>query len=92
MRVGAAIIGLAALTACTGVDPTAQIPPTIDDTCNASQYSELIGQDATALEKVLILGQVRVIRPGDLVTQDFRPDRINFGIDDANRISDVSCG
>ncbi len=92
MRVNLAIIGLLGLTACTVTEPIAPIPPTTEDTCNARQYANLIGQDATALEKVLILGQVRVIRPGDLVTQDFRPERINFGIDTTNRISDISCG
>ncbi len=79
------------ITACTAtVAPP--VPPTLEDTCNAGQYGDLIGQDATALEKVLILGPVRVIRPGDAVTQDFRPNRINFGIDAENRISDISCG
>ena len=92
MRLGLAIIGVAGLTACTVAEPTPPIPPTTEDTCNARQYANLIGQDATALEKVLILGQVRVIRPGDAVTQDFRPERINFGINTANRISDISCG
>ncbi|MEJ6403049.1 I78 family peptidase inhibitor [Yoonia sp. 2307UL14-13] len=92
MRIGPAIIGLVTLTACTVTEPTAPIPSTTEDTCDARQYANLIGQDATALEKVLILGQVRVIRPGDAVTQDFRPERINFGIDTANRISDISCG
>ena len=92
MRLSARLIGLATLTACTVTEPTAPIPPTLEDTCNARQYANLIGDDATALEKVLILGQVRVIRPGDVVTQDFRPERINFGIDGANRIIDVSCG
>jgi hypothetical protein len=83
------VLGL--MTACTAtVAPPG--PPTLEDTCNAGQYGNLIGQDATALEKVLILGLVRVIRPGDVVTQDFRPNRINFGIDAKNRISDVSCG
>ncbi len=82
---------LGAITACsTTVAPS--LPPTLEDTCNAAQYGHLIGQDATALEKVLLMGQVRVIRPGDAVTQDFRPDRINFGIDTDNRISDISCG
>ncbi len=83
------LLGLVA--ACTVPDAPA-LPSTLEDTCNASQYGNLIGQDATALEKVMLLGQVRVIRPGDAVTQDFRPGRINFGIDTDNRISDISCG
>lgn len=78
------------LTACTAAPPS--LPPMLEDTCRANEYANLIGQDATALERVLILGQVRVIRPGDFVTQDFRPNRLNFGIDSANKVIEISCG
>lgn len=78
------------LAACTTASPP--LPPTLEDTCGARDYAELIGQDATALEKVLILGPVRVIRPGDMVTMDFLPERINFGIDSTEKVIEVSCG
>lgn len=67
------------------------VPPAAEDTCNAAQYTALIGQDATALERVLLLGQVRVIRPGDAVTMDFRPERINFNVAADNRITTITC-
>lgn len=67
-------------------------PSKAEDTCGATAYAELIGQDATALEKVPILGMVRVIRPGDMVTQDFRPTRINFVIGTDNSITAIKCG
>ena len=94
MRNAAKSLGLLVfLTACAGGQGSnPPLPPQIEDTCNAARYGDLIGQDATALEKVMILGMVRVIRPGDMVTQDFRPERINFGIAADNRISDISCG
>ncbi|WP_234967410.1 I78 family peptidase inhibitor [Octadecabacter temperatus] len=82
------------LFACEAVSP----PQTVDplptpqqDTCNASAYSNLLGQDATALERVMLLGQVRVIRPGQVVTMDFRPDRINFNVGADNRITSIHC-
>jgi len=68
------------------------VPPAPQDTCRASQNDSLIGQDATSLERVLLVGQVRVIRPGQAVTADFRPERINFDIDVNNKISSVRCG
>ena len=52
----------------------------------------LIGQDATALERVLIMGKVRVLRPGQAMTMDYWPDRINFMIDGDNRIERITCG
>jgi hypothetical protein len=74
------------------VAPPAVSPPQTEDSCNAAQYSGLVGQDATALERELIMGPVRVIRPGMAVTMDFSPTRINFAIDEANRISGITCG
>ncbi|MDX8346690.1 I78 family peptidase inhibitor [Cognatiyoonia sp. IB215446] len=68
------------------------LPPTLEDTCGAREYGDLIGQDVTALERVLILGPVRVIRPGDMVTMEFLPDRVNFGISEDEKVIEVSCG
>ena len=74
-----------------GVPPD-PVPPATEDTCGASGYGRLIGQDATALERELIMREIRVIRPGMAVTMDFRSTRINFSINDANRIDRVFCG
>lgn len=79
------------MTAACSTTPLS-LPPETKDTCNAGRYAELVGQDATALEKTLILGMVRIIRPGDFVTQDYRPERINFAIDQDERISRIFCG
>lgn len=35
---------------------------------------------------------VRFIAPGDVVTQDFRADRLNVTLDDQNRIARLYCG
>lgn len=68
------------------------LPEATADTCNAAARQGLVGQDATALERVLILGPVRVIRPGAPVTRDLSPSRINFDIDAGERIARVWCG
>jgi hypothetical protein len=36
--------------------------------------------------------QVRVIRPGQAVTMDYSPARLNIEVNGAERISRVSCG
>ena len=79
-----------ALAACTTAEPP--LPPQLEDTCGARDFADLIGQEATALERRLLLGPVRVIRPGDAVTLDFRPDRVNFKIDENETIQAVDCG
>lgn len=84
------LIFLIALAGCTAAAPP--MPPQIEDTCGAASFADLIGQDATALEKTLILRMVRVIRPGDVVTQDFRPERINFMLNDIETIETINCG
>ncbi len=68
------------------------VPQAMADTCGAAPHSALIGQPATALERVLIMRQVRVIYPDTMVTMDFIPTRINFEIDAAGRIARITCG
>lgn len=81
---------LIALAGCTVAE--APLPPQLEDTCGANDFADLIGQDAAVLEKTLLLGPVRVIRPGDAVTMDFRPDRVNFKIADDETIQTIDCG
>lgn len=85
-------IAFIVLAGCAAPTPTPTLPPQLEDTCNAAAYANLIDQDATALERVLLLGPVRVIRPGDAVTRDFRPDRINFMIGENETIKMIDCG
>jgi len=98
-------ITLMGLSACSTAGPTGPIssgaaggpvagsfPTGLDNTCNGERYGTLVGQDATALERVLILGQVRIIRPGMVVTQDYRPERLNFEIGADNRVQRITCG
>lgn len=88
------LIAFATLVACMDA-PTQATPPPVpvpsEDTCNANAYRGMIGQDGTALERVMLLGQVRIIRPGMAVTADYRPARINFDIGEDGRIRSVYC-
>ncbi len=91
-----AALALVTMVACgaPGIapSPAPSLPTADNDTCDGLQYSDLVGQDSTALERVLILGQVRVIRPGMAVTLDFRPERLNFEINASNRVARIFCG
>lgn len=105
MRHFIALLGGFALTACVGgqvtppssngaptAPPSGSYPTGLDNTCDGERYGPLVGRDATALERVLIMGQVRVLRPGTIATQDYRPERINFEIGGTNRITRITCG
>ena len=90
-----ALVGCATTAAppsAGGPPPKGSYPTGLDNTCDGERYGPLVGQDATALERVMILGQVRVIRPGMVVTQDYRPERINFNIGADGRIASITCG
>lgn len=86
-------IGLA-LAACSAprVDGGPAVPPPQADTCGAAPHAHMIGADARALERELILRQVRVIRPGQAATMDYREERLNFWIAPDGTILRISCG
>lgn len=65
-----------------------------EDACNASGYQSLIGQDETAVTQAGIEPgrKARVFGPGDAVTMDFVPDRINVELDEAGQVVRVYCG
>lgn len=89
------VLALLAVSGCTAPmsdNQRSPFPVGEADTCDGNQYASLVGQDATALERVLILGQVRVIRPDTAITMDFRTERLNFVIDRADRIARIYCG
>lgn len=73
--------------------PVSVAAPDLDPAaCGAARGAGLIGRDATALERVYILDEVRIIRPGTPVTKDLRPSRLNFAIDANGVIARVFCG
>lgn len=103
MRLAIILATVSGLSACATTTPTTggerpavqisgSYPTGMDDTCGAEQYAVLIGQDATALERILILREVRVIRPGSIVAQDYRPARLNFRVNADGVISELTCG
>jgi hypothetical protein len=91
----ARVLALLALAACAPATPPPPAPAPSGlpgpEACGAIPYLGLIGQPATALERVLIMRQLRVIRPGDAVTEDFSPERINFVIGPDGRIASIGC-
>ncbi|RYG90324.1 hypothetical protein EU803_13940 [Loktanella sp. IMCC34160] len=84
------VFGFCALASCAQVP--APVPTPADDTCGGAEFAPLVGQPSTALERHLILRQVRVIRPGDAVTMDYRAERLNFEIDATGQIFRIFCG
>lgn len=64
--------------------------------CDANGAAFALGAAATPIliEQALIgasASAVRVIRPGDLVTLDYRTDRLNIELDAVGRVVAVTC-
>lgn len=66
--------------------------PVGDDSCGAEARSYLIGQPVSEVDLDTLARTVRVIRPGDAVTMDHRPDRLNLDLDDNGVILRPWCG
>jgi len=65
--------------------------------CNAEPVQNLVGQLYTPElgEQARVTSGARVeraLRPGQIVTMEFRADRLSFTLDEKGRISAVNCG
>ena len=85
-----ALLPLLALAACAepAVAPAPEPEP---DLCSAASLQGLVGQPASVLRTMLLPAGTRVINPGDAVTMDFRPDRMNGETGTDGRIAKIAC-
>lgn len=67
------------------------LPEGENDTCNAVGYADFLGANPAAVTLPADLPH-RMIGPGEAVTQDFRPNRINFDHNGEGRIIRIWCG
>ena len=92
----AAPLGLGACAATP--PPVAHAPYPIDGPqCEAERAHWAIGRAATAevVEEVRAATQshaVRVIHPGQAVTMDYSPVRVNIHVNERNAITSITCG
>ena len=91
---------LATSSACTPMPPKAKAttpyPPRLAQ-CQADPGQRFVGQAASEdiVEQVRVAtgaNSVRVLKPGEAATMDFRDDRLNLHLDDHGVIVTVSCG
>ena len=93
-----ALLCLMALSACAdpvplragNLDPSS--PPAAREACGAAGPSALIGQPVSQFSAQTRQGPARVIRPGQPVSLDYNPLRLNVLLDADDRIVGVSCG
>lgn len=87
------------LAACAAPPPAADAPAAHmpASACNADAAQSLVGQAATqdnfeAARKASGAATLRMLKPGQPMTMDFRGDRVNV-LEDANgKIEKITCG
>ena len=89
MRMALAV-ALLALAGC------ATMPPA-EAKCAAEGLAGFVGQPLSPplqkrLQRRAGARSVRVIRPGEMVTMDYRADRLNIRVDAQERMTRLSCG
>jgi hypothetical protein len=105
MLISAALLALAACNQTTTSapaepQPAAEAPPTAmpqtaeeataQDACGAAQYRSMIGVNIAAATFPADAG-IRIIHPDTMVTQDFRPDRLNVIVNADGVITELRC-
>ena len=90
-----AVLSALLLAGCAPMSP----PPTASEAtaCSGEAAASLIGQPATsalAAKALSVTGArtIRWTRPGQPVTMDYRPDRLNIELDAENRMQRFRCG
>jgi len=77
------------------VDRTGDVTPpdTIDvPMCAADQYQMLVGQPIGEVHTDSLPQPLRVYGPDQMVTMDYRPDRMNIVLDADDIVVEVRCG
>lgn len=93
-----AIAASLSLGACATQPPLHTAPyPTDGAQCDAERARWAIGREATeqVVEEVRAATQsraVRVIHPGQAVTMDYSPVRVNIHVNERNAITSITCG
>ncbi len=90
---------MVALTGCVIPIPVPEGTPgsiQIDsgDPCGAEGLQDFVGQDESVVLATTFRapGPIRVIRPGEMVTEEFLPERVSFQTDVSGTVVAVDCG
>jgi hypothetical protein len=72
-------------------------PQSAARSCDASLTQALVGQPETSeaaaqAQRLSGAGIVRWLQPGQIITMEFRADRLNLVLDARSRIESIRCG
>lgn len=97
----AALGATLSLTACAAqVDPETNAPaePVPSETadsgeaCGADMLQPMLGQPEGEIHEPSLPQPYRIIHPGQAVTMDYNPNRLNIQINEDGRVEEIECG
>jgi hypothetical protein len=74
-----------------GATPQNTDEATRADYCGASHFRALIGKTESQIDRDTLPLHTRIIRPGEMVTQDFLPERLNIRLGPDGKVASVQC-
>lgn len=75
--------------------PAPKAPPmarATDDACHAKDHKNLLGKPLSSLNSMRFSQPLRIIMPGQMITQDHSPQRLNIEINNQSIIVGLRCG
>lgn len=72
--------------------PVDEMLPDLPDSCGLAALSDLRGQPMERLADFRLMGPLRVLWPGQEITNDIVPTRLNAEVDVTGRIQRLICG
>jgi hypothetical protein len=96
-----ALFALVPLAACAQTSPPADTPETpparLAGQCDAAAVQDLVGKPASSELGADALTRshaavMRWLRPGQIVTMEYRADRLNLNLDAQNVVARIGCG
>lgn len=64
----------------------------LPNTCKLETYQQYVGQLGSMAQAEVLDRPTRVIAPGDIVTQEYNPQRVNFYTNEGGVVQRITCG
>jgi Peptidase inhibitor I78 family len=96
-RLCCVIAVLAVLSGCgwgnySRIGPVAKMLPPQPDLCGAEALAGMVGKDFAGLAEHNLIGELRIIWPGQEITDDIVPTRLDAMVTNEQRITRLFCG
>ena len=90
VAISIALAGLLSSACMSGKDDSGAVPPL--ESCGGNALIHWVGEAVSDVEIASLSQPVRLIRPGDMVTRDYRRERLNVELDENETILRLWCG